>query len=158
MRHVKYIESWEELGLRSRNTIHLWRVCCFPPFLPDLFTNFWANLFAMWCKLNWNCWISLTAQGTYCQKICRTFRISRHTKCLSISLVSLVKAHWLSEITAASCKWCVKWRGFAHPANTEKTSRKLCHWTGLGGKEENNCDKSRIKHRTYRQMQKINQV
>lgn len=75
-----------------------------------------------------------------------------------ISLVSLVKAHWLSEITAASCKWCVKWKGFAHPANTEKTLRKLCHWTGLGGKEENSCDTRRIKPRIYRQIQKINQV
>lgn len=75
-----------------------------------------------------------------------------------ISLVNLVKAHWLSEITAASCKWCVKWKGFAHPAKTEQTSRKLCHWTGLGGKEGNSCDTRRIKPGIYRQRQKINQV
>lgn len=75
-----------------------------------------------------------------------------------ISLVSLVKAHWLSEITAASCKWCVKWKGFAHPAKTEQTLRKQCHWTGLGGKEGNSCDTRRIKPRIYQQRQKINQV
>lgn len=75
-----------------------------------------------------------------------------------ISLVSLVKAHWLFEITAASCKWCVKWKGFAHPAKTEQTLRKLCHWTGLGGKERNSCDTRRIKPRIYWQRQEINQV
>lgn len=75
-----------------------------------------------------------------------------------ISLVSLVKAHWLSEITAASCKWCVKWKGFAHPAKTEQTLRKLCHWTGLGWKEGNSCDTRRIKPGIYQQRQKINQI
>lgn len=74
-----------------------------------------------------------------------------------ISLVSLVKAHWLSGITAASCKWCVKWKGFAHPANTGKASRKLCHWTRLGGKDKNSCD-TRIKARIHQQMQKIHQA
>lgn len=75
-----------------------------------------------------------------------------------ISLVSLVKAHWLSEITAASCKWCVKWKGFAHPANTEKTLRKLCHSDWVCWKGGNRCDTRRIKPRIYWQIQKINQV
>lgn len=39
VRHVKYIGSWKELGLRYRNRIRLWRVCSLFPSLSSWFIH-----------------------------------------------------------------------------------------------------------------------